>query len=264
MIRRAHDERGFTLIELLIAMVLLSLAVGMVATGIIHSLRSSSSARAGGVSDAATARVFSTMEGDVVNAETMGRAIGQVRDVSELAAGVQDGSEVRSTDPQTAGKLVDLDDVFEATGSKLTVQTDVVANGAGKVECITWEASAPAGQDFRLTRTVRSSCGGRTLEDPRVMLQVPAAATGTINAAPFQYVLRCNGATCGGSPVAGCGTWVANPATVTGTKRRWIVGVKVNLSNASVQGASAAQSHSSANFTLRSRDTNDYLAALGC
>lgn len=257
-----HRDRGFTLIEIIVAMVLLVIAVGLVGSGIIGALRSSTGARAGSVSDAAISRAISAFSTDVATAETLDRAEGQVRDPFDLADGVRTGDPITRTDPASSSTLpVDINDIQRAEPTQFSVWSDVDHSLDNGVECVTWQAKS-SGENFQVVRRAGASCGSG---DEQVLFSAPTAAAASLNTQPFTYVLQCNPGVCGGTakPKNGaCGTWES--ASVTGTQLRWIVGVRANFSSVSQQGQSAATTSGSTIATIRSRATLDYTAALGC
>lgn len=250
------------MIELLVAMVLMTIAFGMVAAGVISAFQGSGSARAGSISDAAVARASGALGDDVSRAETLGRSQGLLRDPAELAAAVRSGTfDPMSSDAGTAGP-VDIDEFVVATPTRLVVLADVMTTPG--VECVEWE-SAVVGADYRIQRTVLPpTCAGDAL-DRRVLLDAPAAATDVVKT-PFSYELVCNRGLCGADSKAAaatpCRPW--NQNSVSGKRLRWIVGVRATFSSVSVEGKAVSRGSGTVKMSARSRDTQMYRTALGC
>lgn len=257
-------ERGFTLIELLVAMVLMAVVLGIVGTALVSSISGSGSASAGALSDAAITRTVDRMADDIASAETADRAAGLVRDQDGLNAALRQGTDLVSSDPGLAvQRVVDLEDVVEATPTRFRVKADVVGGAADGIECVTWEAIT-TGTAYEVVRTVQRACGGAQI-DRRVMLRANAAAAG-VNPSPFSYRLMCHQTTCVGSSAvaaAPCRPWLGTTVSSSRDLRR-IVGISATFTTNQNSGRSVAEGRGVVSMTIRSRDTGAWRTGLGC
>ncbi|MCZ4495798.1 MAG: hypothetical protein JWM25_381, partial [Thermoleophilia bacterium] len=128
-------ERGFTLLEIMIALVLFSIAAALVTSVFVNALGGSGASRTGAVSDAAIERTTAALRDDVARAITEDRANSRLRDPSEFQSAVRTNAVARSTDPETAGATLDIDDVVVATPTQLALRVDAASTAAG-VECV--------------------------------------------------------------------------------------------------------------------------------
>ncbi len=260
---RAPREAAFTLIELIVAMILLTIALGIVGGVVMQSISGSGSARSGGISDAAVARASTMLGDDVGKAMTQARRDNKVRDPADLAAAVRRNEPAISSDPADNSARVDIDDVIMATSTELRLRADV--DRTAGVECVQWLART-TGSKFILRRRVDrqgAACGGGRLSD-LVVLQSDSAAASLVDTTPFSYRLMCRRGTCPGSSAPAsspCRPW--SVASVPANKRRWVIGVDANL-GAVTEERSAAAATGELRSSIRSREVQTWREALGC
>lgn len=245
-------------------MVLATIAFGLVASGILGALGSGTGARNAAMSDAAVSRTLDAIDDDVSRAFALHREQGKLRDSFELEDALMRNSTPYSSDPADRGAALDkFDDVIAATPSQLVLAVDADRSRSG-VECVTWDARTRGGA-FVVERTISATCGGTRLGSERFLtVQAAAMASAKVDTTPFSYKLLCNRSRC---PGAGGGTPHCEPWAVTGTvarnQVRWVIEVTTSLTQ--IHGdRGAARAVGSSASTIRSRDTSQYRAGLGC
>lgn len=260
LLHSRYLEHAFTLIEMVVAMVLTTIAAGIVASVIVQGIAGSSGARAGSVSDAAIRRSVDAMSDDIARAATTDRRDGAVRDPIAFAQAVRAGSAAwkparrsnGAVDMNAAMVRADIDDVRAASGSRFSV-----AVGS---QCITW-----AVVQSTLIRSVAPVTNCAATTSRRVYIR-SESARGGLNRAPFTYQVVCNPAVCAGArPVRGTPPCRPHEVTSVATNQlRWVVGIDATLATITIDSKGTSESSGSISQSMRSRETASYRQALGC
>lgn len=257
---RPTHEYGFTMIEMIIAMVLLSIAMGLVGSALVNALSGSSVSTSGAIADSEIAKVTARFQDDLAVAETDDRAANLVREQLVLDNALRNDADASSDDPNSSNTNVDLEDIVVATPTMVQFKAEVVRATPG-AECVTWEAKT-AGSAYMIVRTVgNAGCAGGTAE---VVAKGRSDSSGIV-LEPFSYDLRCHRTLCVGSGATSastpCAAW--NATSVTGRRDlRRIVAIRAKFTTN--QGKNATDGHSGALMNIRSRQTHQWTTALGC
>jgi type II secretory pathway pseudopilin PulG len=260
-----RGEAAFSLIEVLVVTILFGVVSALVVQVLVQGSTGAATSRAAGISDASMRRARDAMSDDIARAVTMDNLDAAIRDDVAFAAGVRSGAPVYrpgvradgSVDINAAPVLADVDEVRTATPTTFQV---IVRD-----RCITWRAGAGGGSTFQLVRTAApaTNCGAAT--ETRVFLSADADAKG-LDRTPFEYDLICNPGVCPGSSATGsapCRPFTVT-GSVTGVRRRWIVGVDAQLFSLTSSNAGMGSNRGSVSQTIRSREVDAYREALGC
>ena len=256
-LRAVAAEAAFTLIELMVAMIVLSLVVGIAGYGVISSLESTNEAGSTGKGRAMANEAAERLGAEVRAARSRGRDGTGVVDIADLRRAVRTNGTLYDIN----GTALDWRDLAIATPNALTFQADIVDEaGASIPECVTW--SAPPTRSWSLTRTVRRytpgcTTAGAVLESDEVTERTSVRpAPGTAGSPPlFTYVVA-------RSAVGGCSGIPTSAPTAADRNR--VVAIKINFTSLVERRANASAQDLQTEVSLRSRSGSDYQYAMGC
>jgi hypothetical protein len=264
--RRTPVEDGFTLVELLVYCILLLVVLGLIGGGIMLAANGFGRSVSGDRSSRQFDGTLDRFERDVANAQSYHRARSLVRDSVDLRRALVDGAQIAAPNHFTAAAVLDVHDVKVASANELVVVSQV--DGATTTpECVRWTIAGGAG-NWRLDRAVApsgedGSCGGYGAAEQMANGNGDGAEEAAAMPS-FAYRLVCNGCPGAGVAEAGgaCGSWSAS--SVPANQLGWIVAAELDVAATAGANQRITRARGAGLVSIRSRETANYRAALGC
>ncbi len=247
------------MIELVVGMILLGIVAAIIVRGVTDGFGGYQDAKAQSDGMAQAAEAADRFGTDLRVARSQGRS-GSVISPPDLREAIETNGDLSEVG---TGKVLDWRDIYEATGSALGFQADVIdeAGVGARPECVRWYVATGGGWSLR--REVRSytpSCAGSgaLLEDDAMTNPNSATPAPGAGGSPnlFTYVVsNTAGTNCSSTAIAGA------PSPL---QRNRVVSVRINFKSLTIQRDASANAALLDEIAIRSRTASDYQFGLRC